>query len=99
MKKISSKLCNDKYYNNKLINIISYLDKDDMKILEKLNIHIEDKKYTEYEFNLIEEKIFGYYLNEVDENVKTFFYRNKIDIKKYNLLLEKFNKIASDYNL
>lgn len=37
----------EKYYNSRVIYIYNFFNKNDFKILEKLNITVEDKKYTE----------------------------------------------------
>lgn len=99
MGKKNYKLCNKNYYDDKIINFKNYLAKDDIVILNKFDIFLEDREYTEYEFDVIEEKIFLYYSDKNKEELKEFFLKNEINFEQYRLLLEKFNKIASDYKI
>lgn len=43
----------EKYYNSRTIYIYDFFNKNDFKVLEKLNITVEDKKYTESEYDVI----------------------------------------------
>ena len=65
---------NDKYHNRKFINLIDYLNDNDMNILNKLGISVEDKEYTEYELDIIKQELNQYddrfEIEEYDEKVK-----------------------------
>lgn len=70
---------NEQYHNKKIIKLINYLTDDEINILDKLGINIEDKKYTEYEFDIIKQK-----LNEYDNRFEIEEYDEKIksDLRK-----------------
>ena len=52
-KKMNLKKWHEKYCNEKIVDLKKYLDEKNIEILRKLGIEIEDKKYTEREFELI----------------------------------------------
>lgn len=81
-----------KYKSEKFIEIFKYFNADDLKKLEKLGIFIKNKLYTEYEYDCIETELLKYYneLEKVEEK--------NISQESFNILLEKFNNIRSNYN-
>ena len=84
-------------YKNR-INIIKYLSKDLEEVLLKLEIKIEDRLYTEYEYDLIDEKIMDYYTDGTFEPIKLLSEKG-VSQKDYEEILNAFSKIVEDYNL
>ena len=89
---IENKLQGD-YYTKRFINIKKYLTEEYNDILKKLNINIEDKNYTYFEFAQINSKVVT-----TRKNTKLLETMN-IDSSKYLELLNIFDKIENDYNL
>ena len=91
------------YLEKSLIRVIDYLSDDEILILSKLGIVIEDKKYTNYEFDSIEEELIMYYRNnemlkEELENI-LFVEEKGILFEDYLKVLEKFKRISKLYKL
>lgn len=86
-----------KYYEQKKINLIEFLNKKDIEILKKFNIFIENRLYSEYEYDSIEEELFLY--NKEDNSKNEILKVKKIKIVDYEKILKKFNRISSIYNL
>lgn len=65
---------NDKYHNKKIIKLINYLNDDEINILNKLGINIENREYTEYEFDILKQELNKYdnrfEIEEYDETIK-----------------------------
>ncbi len=90
-----------KYLNEPRINIMKYLNDETKEIFNKLEILIEDKLYTEYEYDLIDEKVLEYYSDETDSTYvppKSLSEKN-VSNKEYEEVLNVFSKIVEDYNL
>lgn len=49
------------YYDEKIIDIKTYLDEENLETLKKLGIEIEDKIYTAYEYEVFSGKVSSYY--------------------------------------
>lgn len=60
MKKINIGNLKTKYYNEEKIDLKARLSQKDLEILTKLGINIENKKYTEYEYDLLKDKFLKY---------------------------------------
>ncbi len=54
----------EKYHNLPVVNIMKELSDEALEIIKKLGIKIEEKIYTEYEFDVLEMKISDYYIYE-----------------------------------
>ena len=81
------------YYTKKLININKYLTDEYNDILKKIDINIENKNYTYFEFATINSKVI------TTRNNKKLLEEKDIDSNKYLELLNVFDKIENDYNL
>ncbi len=100
-KKFIIKKLKYEYYNNPIIDLIKYFNQEELNILKKLEVIIEDKLYTESEFDRINSKVLKYYEHsENGEIVQTSILTNK-NINKEDLdkILNKFNKVALDYKI
>lgn len=83
----------DEYYNKKFINIYKYITDEFKEILNKLDIIIEDKDYSNSEFDEINSRLIRMRKNTEFLNSKN------IDNIQYMKLLDLFDKIEADYNL
>lgn len=92
MDDIKNKLHSD-YYTKEFINISKYLTDEFNEILKKINISIENKDYTYFEFAVINSKVITTRRN------KNLLNSMNIDLNKYMELLNVFDKIENDYNL
>ena len=72
-----------------------------IEILGKLEIFIENKLYTEREFEIINEKLLEYYSETNDKKIKQNHLLKEANITKteYKKILSIFSKIASDYDI
>ena len=52
------------YFNKPLIDLSKYLTTNDEKVLKKLEIILEDKIYTEYDFECLEMELIAFYNGE-----------------------------------
>jgi len=92
MDDIKNKLHSD-YYTKEFINISKYLTDEYNDILKKIDINIENKNYTYFEFATINSKVI------TTRNNKKLLEEKDIDSNKYLELLNVFDKIENDYNL
>ena len=84
------------YYNVKIINLKKEFTQEELNILERLEIKIEDKQYTEYELNIVEMKLLYYYKDEE----KNYIYplKNGVNETQYDMVFNKFQEIIKKYN-
>ena len=83
----------DEYYTKKFINIHKYITDEYSEILTKLDITIEDRDYSNSEFDKINSKLIRMRKNTEFLNSKN------IDNIQYMKLLDLFDKIEADYDL
>lgn len=83
----------EKYYNNRNIDIMKYINKEDIELIKKLNIDIEEKIYTEHELELLEMAILQYYkekgMSKEDMEFTKTLEGTGVTRKEYNKVLEK----------
>lgn len=93
----------DKYYNKKVVNIKECLDENDIDILKKLKVEVEDKIYTEHEWEILYLAVLEYYdsteLSDEEKKMQKTLEGTGINREQYNYLLEKINNINTRYNL
>lgn len=90
-----------RYLKEPRINIMKYLTKETKDIFDRLEIKIEDKLYTEYEYDLVDEKVLEYYIDETDPTYippKLLADKN-VSKEEYEKVLQVFLNIVNDYNL
>ncbi len=89
------------YCNKRFISLSEYFDKNDLIILNKLDIILEEKIYTEREFELMDMSLYEYYEeNEDNEIIESDLLKEKLVTKEeYKKVLDMFTKISRDYNL
>ena len=83
----------EKYYNEKVLNINDFLDKEDFELLQKLHVKIEENVCTEYHFDIIKQQLLEYYSDNVDESPE-----GKEELKKYLKSLEDVEVTQEEYD-
>ena len=96
------------YFEKRFINLKNKLNEKDIEILNKLKIGIEDKIYTEHEFELILMKLVRFF-NEDKETGDIIFEEEKADnkllkrcnvsTKEFLYIIDKMYEIEEYYNL
>ena len=93
----------ENYYNNRHIDIIKFLSKEDIELIKKLNVKIEQKVYTEHELEILYLELLEYYkADDIDKEDLEFTKSldgTGVAEEQYHSLVEKFNKINTYYNL
>lgn len=95
----------ERYYNKKIVKAKEHLNDKDIEDLKKLGVEIEDKIYTESEWEVLTMKLLAYYIDEneeLSEEEKQFIKSlkgKKISRNRYNELVEKFENINHIYRL
>ena len=89
------------YHNKRIIYLISEFTKDEISQLEKLGITMEDKIYTEYEYESVKLELGKYYIEEgMDEeeleNAESLDDKN-VSREEYNKILKKFDELDRKY--
>lgn len=90
-----------RYLKEPRINIMKYLDEKTKEIFDKLEVIIEDRLYTEYEYDLIDEKVLEYYVDETDATYipPKLLAEKNVSQEEYDAVLDVFSRIVEDYNL
>lgn len=75
------------------LEIYHFFTKEQIKIIEKLEQKVENKKYSIYEFDILEDAILDYLKspNKLTEN--------GITQEEYNQLINTFKEICNKYQL
>lgn len=85
--KNETKVISEQYLSKRIIDFSKYLNQEQLKFLEELKIFIDNRLYTEEEFDQIDREL---YLHS-----NTSIYSQE----KINEILEIFAKISSDYEI
>ena len=89
----------ERYKTKEVIHIKSNLDSNDIEILRKLGIEIEDKTYTCYEFDVIDGELILYYLDddmtEEERKESKPLDGTGVSRSEYNWVLKKFEIMQS----
>lgn len=92
----------EKYSTKELVDLKKYLSQSDFDIIKKLNIEINDKVYTEQEFEYLDMDLLAFYRNEKemdeDEIKESKELPENVTRNEYNKLLEKVNNIFVESN-
>ena len=93
---------NDKYHNVKFIDLFMYFTPEEKELLKRFDIVLEDKLYTEYEFDIIDEKLILYYKNEEemeeDELKECKELPSGVDRAQFMELLAIMDRVRDKYN-
>ncbi len=87
-----------KYSNKKFINILKYLSNSDLIILQKFDILIENRLYTERDFDIYKIKLLSYFNEDPNKQIPILSELNVLK-KDYEKILNIFNKISKIYDL
>lgn len=91
----------NKYSTKEIVDLKKCLTKEEIELLEKLGIKVQDKIYTEQEFECLNMDLLKFYKSDDmdEEDLKeTIELPEGITREKYNNLLEKIEKINKKYN-
>ncbi len=93
------KMLREKYHKKPIVELMKFLSNNDFIILEKLNIVIENKLYTEKEFEKIYSEILSFYEHDSDDNIIQTITLNEKNIDKKDLerILNVFHYISLTY--
>ena len=81
------------YINKKELDIYNHFTKKQIEILSKLNIIIENKLYTIYDFDIKQSELLKYINN------KQILTNTGITDDEYNEIINIFYKISDEYKL
>lgn len=88
------------YHKNLMVDLLKYLNEEDVRIINKLGYEVENKVYTEYEYDSLKGDIAKYYIDdemEEREVAETMPLPEEITRDTYNNLLKKFDEIDRRY--
>lgn len=89
------------YRNKKIFDIFSEFTENEIKILEKLGIIIENKVYTEYEYTNFKLELNNYIiegeLDEEDWEYVKFLSDKDVAKKDFDKIKKKFDEIDEKY--
>lgn len=88
------------YHTVPMVDVCKYFDHEQLLWLEKLDIFIENKVYTEYEYDVLKGEISKYYTDDMDEEDKAIAVPLKetgVSDDEYNTLLRIFEIIDERY--
>lgn len=94
----------EKYYNQKIVDYSKYFTDEDIKLLHKLEVHINKNKiYTEYEHDCFEMDMIKFYEDAEDIDGNKLPPEKNIDEvgvtrEDYSRILDIMYKISLDYN-
>lgn len=90
---------NEKYHNKKFIDLFMYFSPEQKEVLKKFDIALEEKLYTEFEFDVIDGKLILFYKNEEEmdeEELKECKeLPNGVDRAQFDELLAVMSKVRS----
>lgn len=94
---------NEKYHNVKFIDLFMYFSTEQKDLLKKFGIILEEKLYTEFEFDVIYEKLILFYKNEEEmdeyELNECEELPNGIDRAQFDELLSVMCKVRNKYEI
>ena len=89
------------YHNKKILKVNNYFDNNDIKLLDKLGVKIEESHCSEYQYDIIKQQLYDYYIDEeelpeIQEKIKKYsksLESVSVTQEEYNTLLEKIRII------
>lgn len=81
------------YFSNNFLDIYHFFTKEQLEIINKLGEKVENKKYSTYDFDMLQSKIIKYHK-----------LRNKLKEKgvsngQYDEILNLLDRISENYNI
>ena len=93
---------NEKYHNEKFIDLFKYFSPEQKELLKKFDITLEEKLYTEFEFDVIDEKLILFYKNEEEMDEEQLKECEElpdgVDRAQFDELLAVMSKVREKYN-
>lgn len=87
----------EKYRNVKILNPMDYLKEKTLETLQKLNIKVENRQYTEYEYEVFKGEISIYYKEDDYSKEDLEFVKSLkgtgVTQKEYDELISNINEI------
>ena len=83
----------EEYFSNEVLDIYDFFTKEQLEVIEKLGLKIENKKYSIYDFDVLAMDFFKFYKEK--EKLKD----KGIEVQDYMDILAIFEKINDIYNL
>ena len=91
----------DAYHTKKIFDIFKEFSKGELKTLKKLGIIIENKIYTEYEYDIIKLELGKYYkeegMDQEELDMVELLSGKKVTDNEYKAVIEKFNMLDKKY--
>lgn len=81
------------YSTKEFLDIYHFFTKEQLEIINRLGLKIEDKKYSVFDYDALRMEILKFY-HEPKELDKT-----DVTKEECELILDTFQKISTDYNL
>lgn len=92
---------NEKYHNEKFIDLFMYFSPEQKELLKKFDITLEEKLYTEFEFDVIDEKLILFYKDEdemdEEELKECEELPDGVDRVRFDELLAVMSKVREKY--
>ena len=92
---------NEKYHNEKFIDLFMYFSPEQKELLKKFDITLEEKLYTEFEFDVIDEKLILFYKDEdemdEEELKECEELQDGVDRVRFDELLAVMSKVREKY--
>lgn len=89
------------YMNKEIVDLKKYFTNEEFDLFRKLGIEINDKIYTEYEIELINNSLYEYYysedMSEDEKNQVKSLEETGVTREQYNNLLNKIEQINEEY--
>lgn len=93
---------NEKYHNKKFIDLFMYFSSEQKELLKKFDIILEEKLYTEFEFDVIDEKLILFYKDEEEIDEEELKECEKlpdgVDRAQFDELLAVMSRVREKYN-
>ena len=83
----------EEYFSNEILDIYHFFTKEQLDLIEKLGLKIEDKKYSVYDFDVLEMDIGKYYREP------KMLEEKGITKEELMAIIEIFDKISEENNL
>ena len=92
----------EQYYNKKIVELKKHFTDEEVKRIEKLVGTIENKIYTEYEFDRVELELIDYYkdrhMNREELKEVKSLKGTGVNREQYNKLMKKMAEISDIYH-
>ena len=91
----------ERFENKEVVNIKDEFTINELALLEKLGVELNDKIYTEQEFEILDGEVIKFYYEDEmtdDEKEECIPLPEGVSREEYNNLVEKISKINKEHN-